>query len=115
MGRWSLIDIDKSHSPKHALSLMKARAGGSLGKDGVGKQGKEHWESQGSLLHAAMMKSGCIWLQLSWSGKSLLWRCRMPRAGNGVAVMHSPPICPGTQRVGEKLLGARSCSWSRES
>lgn len=110
MGRWSLIDIDKSHSPKHALSLMKARAGGSPGKDGVGKWGKEHWESQGSLPHTAMMKSACVWLQLSRSGKSLPWRCRMPRAGNR-GCDAQPPYLPGdaacggeTQPGGQGLL-----------
>lgn len=41
MGRWNLINIDKSHSPKQAHSLMKARPGVSLGKDSFGKEGKE--------------------------------------------------------------------------
>lgn len=52
MGRWNLINIDKSHSPKQAHSLMKARPGVSLGKDSFGKEGKEALERHSSHSHA---------------------------------------------------------------
>lgn len=52
MGRWNLINIDKSHSPKQAHSLMKARPGVSLGKHGFGKEGKEALERHSSHSHA---------------------------------------------------------------
>jgi len=52
MGRWNLINIDKSHSPKQARALMKARPADSRGKDGFGKEGTGALGKPGLLLHA---------------------------------------------------------------